>query len=416
MAELGVHVWLFLLVVAVASVGAGVANKSCSGGGGLYLATAKEEEEGNLLVKKPASDSEPTPEYSAVKVGEVVDTDDFDGGFSSLDGMLHWAIGHSNPARLRQTAQSVQHLSADELQKRQLEIKDLMEKSKMPSDAQLMQIAITDLNNSSLSLEDRRRALQELLVLVELIDNANDLDKLGGIAVVIRELNNSDLQIRIASAWILGKASQNNPVVQKQASKYISALRLAYILQLGALTKLMKMVKSSSVEEGIKAMYAVSALIRNNLDGHEMFFAGDGDSILQDIMSNSSMDIRLRKKSASLVADLADFQLQVTNKAEPPLFSNRYFLKSVVDLTASSDFDLQEKALMAVKSLLKLKTTKALDFKDFCGLDGVMERTREQLQQLMGEEYQRDFARDMENLCREVELIFRRKLEEVHMI
>lgn len=43
----------------------------------------------------------------------------------------------------------------------------------MPSDAQLMQIAIDDLNNSTLSLEDHRRALQELLILVEPIDNAN---------------------------------------------------------------------------------------------------------------------------------------------------------------------------------------------------------------------------------------------------
>jgi hsp70-interacting protein len=48
-----------------------------------------------------------------------------------------------------------------------------MEKLKMPSDADLMKIAIADLNNSSISLEDRHRALQELLVLVEPIDNAN---------------------------------------------------------------------------------------------------------------------------------------------------------------------------------------------------------------------------------------------------
>lgn len=50
---------------------------------------------------------------------------------------------------------------------------ELMEKLKMPSDAQLMQIALDDLSNSSLSLEDRHRALQELLILVEPIDNAN---------------------------------------------------------------------------------------------------------------------------------------------------------------------------------------------------------------------------------------------------
>jgi len=43
----------------------------------------------------------------------------------------------------------------------------------MPSDAELMKIAIGDLNNVSTSLEDRRRALQELLELVESLDNAN---------------------------------------------------------------------------------------------------------------------------------------------------------------------------------------------------------------------------------------------------
>jgi hypothetical protein len=52
-------------------------------------------------------------------------------------------------------------------------LQELMEKLKMPSDADLMKIAIADLKNSSISLEDRQRALQELLVLVELIDNAN---------------------------------------------------------------------------------------------------------------------------------------------------------------------------------------------------------------------------------------------------
>jgi hypothetical protein len=50
---------------------------------------------------------------------------------------------------------------------------ELMDRLKMPSDAELMKIAIADLQNSSLSAEDRERALQELLVLVEPIDNAN---------------------------------------------------------------------------------------------------------------------------------------------------------------------------------------------------------------------------------------------------
>ncbi|RZC60441.1 hypothetical protein C5167_022191 [Papaver somniferum] len=203
------------------------------------------------------------------------------GGFPSLDGMLHWAIGHSDPAKLKEAAQSVQSLCADELEIRQQELK-------------LMQIAIANLKNSSLSSEDHHRALQELLHLVELIDNANDLGKLGGIAAVLQELDNSDLQIRITSAWILGKAD-----------------------------------------------FAAWGTTKANEDG-AIKFSGRGNKS-NDIMSNSSIDIRLRKKSASLVADLAESLIESTGEPGLQYFSSRYFLKSVVSLVASADFDLQEK-------------------------------------------------------------------------
>lgn len=48
----------------------------------------------------------------------------------------------------------------------------------------------------------------------------SDLSKLGGLSVLIRQLNHPDTDIRKISAWILGKASQNNPLVQKQVHYY----------------------------------------------------------------------------------------------------------------------------------------------------------------------------------------------------
>lgn len=42
------------------------------------------------------------------------------------------------------------------------------------------------------------------------------MNKLGGLAVVIQELNHPEPDIRMVSAWIIGQASQNNPVVQRQ--------------------------------------------------------------------------------------------------------------------------------------------------------------------------------------------------------
>ncbi|KAL9417238.1 hypothetical protein AB3S75_040253 [Citrus x aurantiifolia] len=382
--------WLMILLMITMAIGrAERVNNSSSAG--LFWSTAKEDED------QPRK-AERNDDSTAAAI--VNDHDELDGGFSSIDGMLQWAIGHSDPAKLKETAQDVQRLSPSELKKRQMEIKELMEKLKTPSDAQLIQIAIDDLNNSTLSLEDSQRALQELLILVEPIDNANDLSKLGGLSVLVGQLNHPDTDIRKISAWILGKASQNNPLVQKQ------------VLELGALSKLMKMVKSSFVEEAVKALYTVSSLIRNNLAGQEMFYVEAGDLMLQDILGNSSFDIRLRRKAVSLVGDLAKCQLENMHKVEPPLFCDRFFLKSVVDLTASADLDLQEKALAAIKNLLQFRTTEALVLKDFCGLDTALERLRQQLQEVMLEEDQRDYAMDVEALRREVELIFFRKLDD----
>ncbi|CAA6659713.1 unnamed protein product [Spirodela intermedia] len=338
------------------------------------------------------------PEASTEVVGDdnnpdsnAIGDDDVDGAFSSLDGMLQWAIGNSDPIRLKEKANDVQRMSADELEARRLQIKEVMEKLKMPSDADLMRIAINDLNKSTTSLEDRQRALNELLILVEPIDNANDLNKLGGLVAVIRELENSVPEIRTTSAWVIGKASQNNPLVQDQ------------VLSLGALNVLMKMVQSSYVEESLKALYAISALIRNNNNGQALFYAEDGCVTLQDIMRNSMVDIRLQKKAVQMVADLADSQLE----------NAPHFLKSVINLLSSSDSDLQEKALMAVGSLLRLPYTEALVFKDPCWLDEALESMRERLTGLMASDEEREFAVDLEALRREVHAMFREKLEMV---
>jgi hsp70-interacting protein len=43
----------------------------------------------------------------------------------------------------------------------------------------------------------------------------------------------------------------------------------------------MKMVHSSYTEEAVKAFYAISALIRNNERGQELFYLEGGDILLQ---------------------------------------------------------------------------------------------------------------------------------------
>ncbi|KAG0488244.1 hypothetical protein HPP92_006799 [Vanilla planifolia] len=381
--------WLYLATETKA-VAEDRANKSSLGG----ILWASGKDESDFLAALDADD-----DYD---MGEK-DGGELTGGFSSLESMLQWAIGHSDPEKLKEKASDVQRLSATELSKRQAEIQELMEKLKMPSDAELMKIAIADLNNTSISLEERQRALNELLILVEPIDNANDLDKLGGLVVVVRELENSEPDIRTTSAWILGKASQNNELVQNQ------------ILELGVLTRLMKMVKSSYVEEALKALYAISALIRNNDNGQELFNLENGYSMLQEILSNITIDIRLQKKALLLVADLADYQQELAYGTKLSPVGDHHLFKSVVDLTSTNDIDLLEKALLAIKSLLRLPSIEPLVvLRDICGLEDVLERIKVQLEDLTNE--LGDYAQEMESLRREVHITFHRKLEKVSWV
>ncbi|GLJ46992.1 hypothetical protein SUGI_0991850 [Cryptomeria japonica] len=333
-----------------------------------------------------------------VKAQNTVQEEFMDGGFPSLDSMLQWAVGHSDPEKLRGAAEETQRLAPEDLEKRRIEIKELLDNLRMPSDADLMKIAIADLNNSSLLTEDRSRALHELLELVEPIDNANDLNKLGGLTVVIEELNREEKELRTIAAWVLGKASHNNPVVQKQ------------ILELKALPKLIQLVKSSFSEEAVKALYAVSAIIRNNPDGQAVFYSEGGAHMLQVIMSNASSDMRLRKKSAFLVADLAEEQLQ-SDLAPVAFQADKEFLKSVVDLTAVPDLDTKEKALVALRSLIQLSDRTAQVLRDFCQLESALESLRVELGELMQEENLKEYASDVEAQRQEVGSIFQKKLQ-----
>eukprot|EP01018_Ginkgo_biloba_P035045 Gb_33601 [translate_table: standard] len=336
--------------------------------------------------------------FLCVAEAENYSEEDLDGGFSSLDSMLQWSIGHSDPAKLGEAAQEAQRLTAEELEIRRIQIKDLMENIHMPSDAELMKMAIADLNNSSLPMEYHCRALRELLDLVEPIDNANDLKRLGGLTSIIEQLDREEEELRITAAWVLGKASHNNPIVQKQ------------ILELDVLPKLMRMVKSLISEEAIKALYAVSAIIRNNPDGQAVFYSEGGAHMLKVIMSNATSDIRLRRKSVFLVADLAEQQLE-TNGTVVTFQADKEYLKSVVDLIPVPDLDTQEKALVAIKSLLQLDTNVQI-LKDFCHLELALERLRHQLVSLVLDENLGDFARDMEAQRQEVESILHMKTKE----
>ncbi|KAI5060838.1 hypothetical protein GOP47_0023343 [Adiantum capillus-veneris] len=325
--------------------------------------------------------------------GAEFDDNDADGGFGSLDSMLQWAIGHSDPVTLKGAARAVQNLSAPELKARGSAIMEIMESLRMPSDTDLMKAAIADLQNGTSSLEDKRRALQELLELVEPIFNSDDFHKLGGLVVVVNELDRMEQDLRILAAWVLGKASQNNEVVQNQ------------LLELGVIPTLMAMTRSNSTEEAVKALYALSAVIRNHPLGQEQFYSIEGASLLEDLMRDKSSDMRLRRKALFLVADLAEQQKQsggVLAEHEP----SKSYLMAVVRLVEAEDLDIQEKALMAIHSLGGSSEHVRNLLKHECKVESALRKLQLRLDVLRQSENLSDFTEDLELLCQKVRSIF----------
>jgi len=75
----------------------------------------------------------------------------------------------------------------------------------------------------------------------------SDLEKLGGLIPLIQELNNADEGIRTTSAWVLGKASQNNVLVQNQVLSSINLTGLQlFSLMISLLLLVLSLLKKLS--------------------------------------------------------------------------------------------------------------------------------------------------------------------------
>ncbi|ETS80212.1 Hsp70 nucleotide exchange factor [Pestalotiopsis fici W106-1] len=138
-----------------------------------------------------------------------------------------------------------------------------------PSDADLMVAAMENVMSPDpeITLESKLTALDNLEQLIESLDNANLLSKLGLWTPLLELLAHDEDEIRRMAAWVVGTAVQNNEPSQER------------LVALGGLEKLVAMVLGERVAKGDqavdaaaepekkdvrrKAVYAVSSACRN---------------------------------------------------------------------------------------------------------------------------------------------------------
>ncbi|XP_015276257.1 PREDICTED: hsp70-binding protein 1 isoform X2 [Gekko japonicus] len=159
--------------------------------------------------------------------------------------------------------------------------------------------ATTPGTGSQESLEDahsdranREEALDLLAELCENLDNAADFCKLEGMRLLAhRYLEHEEEELRWRAAHLVGTCAQNVPKVQEQA------------LALGCMRKLLRLLDHDPSEAvRIKALFAISCLVRAQEAGLLQFLRLDGFSVLMRAMQSNVE--KLKVKSAFLLQNL----------------------------------------------------------------------------------------------------------------
>ncbi|XP_048688450.2 hsp70-binding protein 1 isoform X2 [Caretta caretta] len=135
-------------------------------------------------------------------------------------------------------------------------------------------------------------ALELLAELCENLDNAADFCKLDGMRLLAhRYLEHPIPELRWRAAHLVGTCAQNVPKVQEQA------------LALGCMRKLLRLLDHDGADAvRIKALFAISCLVRAQEGGLQQFLRLDGFSVLMRAMQSPVE--KLKVKSAFLLQNL----------------------------------------------------------------------------------------------------------------
>ncbi|KAN0080125.1 Armadillo-type fold [Tylopilus felleus] len=197
-----------------------------------------------------------------------------------MESLLRWSIEHSSPGEAATEKRNIDPAIIDYILGK--------------PDAQLMKEALNVALDVSKDEDQRIAAMDNLEMLVENIDNANDLRKLQMWEPLhgLLSLPTTTDGLRLQTLWVLGTALQNNPAAQ-----------LSY-LSLDPIPAILACLSPSSNSAGTrsKAMYALSGLLKHNAAAVENFTVAQGWNGLRHSLEDS--DISLRRKTAFLLNTL----------------------------------------------------------------------------------------------------------------
>eukprot|EP00241_Pyramimonas_parkeae_P006162 CAMPEP_0114246236 /NCGR_PEP_ID=MMETSP0058-20121206/12347_1 /TAXON_ID=36894 /ORGANISM="Pyramimonas parkeae, CCMP726" /LENGTH=392 /DNA_ID=CAMNT_0001359393 /DNA_START=957 /DNA_END=2135 /DNA_ORIENTATION=- len=350
-----------------------------------------------------ASSSEDLPDSEAKgdEVAEVLGLDLERMPAQDLNKLFHWAVENSNPEELRRLAEGQKHASEDEklekLKRQRENVAEMMAAMNTgPTVHEMMEANIEVLNNATSDSEQRHSALMDLKELLAHapVDFSNDLHGMGGMDAVVRQLSSDNATLKAAAFWCLGTVAANNPPAQ------------AHQLSAGVLSMILDSLRADSGDTLSKAVYALSALMRNNLDARTAFYSKGGIQVLSAMLADAEYyDDRLRRKALQLVHDLATDESQIGSDASA--LQDGALCAGVLAQVPQTNMDTSEKALQAILALTDAQPRIASLFQE-AGADVVLAEMKSRVAKTIRIETDADEKEYLEEVISLVHEVWRR--------
>ncbi|KAK9318523.1 armadillo-type protein [Lipomyces starkeyi] len=208
-----------------------------------------------------------------------------------------------------------------------------------PEDAQLMRAAMDTILDPNVDLETKETAFDNLEMLVENLDNANNLESLDLWAPLIEQLANPSPVLRKMACWVIGTAVQNNPKSQAALLMYPKAV-----------PNLLRIASTDpSKEARLKAMYSLSSAIRNHASGYDSFKNAEGWQVLMSIIRQET-----QHKFDEQTKNVPDSQRHLYESDEDIRRRSIFLLAGILSTEPFEDKIEILRSLSAVPSLLEL--------------------------------------------------------------
>mmetsp|Transcript_11420 Transcript_11420/g.17984 ORF Transcript_11420/g.17984 Transcript_11420/m.17984 type:complete len:389 (+) Transcript_11420:97-1263(+) len=277
-----------------------------------------------------------------------------------LTRMLQWGVDNTDKDSLAERARAIRE-GRSQPQKVDREVMEAMFGTKIS----MLQESVKNLNSANEANEEETLidALESLEYHCSDIDNANDLDAVGGLSTVLDLMSHSSNAVRTAALWVIGTMAQSNPKGQEML---MSKGVLSSIF-----TPLKAVIEAGTAKEAdpkliAKALYATSTLVRGCAACLQSFESQQGSSVIANLLFivNKSTEqlqwLAVKRKLTALISDLIveDSNLQVSARlaksfASSSSSSQASVVRDVVSFLETDDRELHEKSIDTLSALLQ---------------------------------------------------------------